>query len=396
MNINSFMKLSLINLSRRKINLLNCFLIILSLLILFVTFSINDTAQKYIDIDKKNNLASRKIHLYVDKVDEETIKQIKNIDGVSDIIDNSSHLKSVTVLDFVNDDYDGNIEIYGISKVNLPNIVDGSLDNYYNKDYITIICPKFLMPNINIEYGNEWKDKTPIDTKKWLNKDITISNNYYKGIVKIIGTYDTKENLESDRVCYSSLENVSKMNFNDPNIVNDNHLYIVVDKYSNMNKVIEKLTNLGFSATPMKEYTSNNTNIILLLGGNISVIAIIISIFSIYLTYKKNIKSRIKEIFMLKSIGYNDKHIKLLLIIEGIILGFVSFIISLILSFIILQLVKLYFVNYGSVAAKLEIVYSFKGFVLSLVLSLLIPIGSILLSYSNNNINIIEKIKEEF
>ena len=85
--------------------------------------------------------------------------------------------------------------------------------------------------------------------------------------------------------------------------------------------------------------------IVFFIGIGLSIISFIYSIISISLNMFNSIQKRQNEIGILKAIGYTNKHIKRLILCESLIISFISLVVSILISKIILIILNIFVCN---------------------------------------------------
>ena len=351
MKFNDMLKISLLNIKSNKFKCLIYTLIILFLyLLLTITFSGTDSIFKFFDKYLNANYMFRTIVVNVDNNNREDI--IENIEKakikeVKKIF--ASYNSLISTLDIEES------EIPHISKSEISNASISAYANYSELNYkITngrdiineneIVCPSKFYPNILHD------SKDIINLNEYLGKKINVSYSKkyfpiqgeskilktYKESFILVGTYDIEELLTDLDTCFISANVVKTINekvtpvYEDKNIEektkSDMDIVILVDKYENIDKVLSKIQKLGYTA--QKQYEID-LELYLLFKEILKYVCLGISIVSIIIVYLfiKNILNECKDnIKLFKLIGYNNKKIKSIFILEYLILTLVAFI----------------------------------------------------------------------
>lgn len=351
MKFNDMLKISLLNIKSNKFKCLIYTLIILFLyLLLTITFSGTDSIFKFFDKYLNANYMFRTIVVNVDNNNREDI--IENIEKakikeVKKIF--ASYNSLISTLDIEES------EIPHISKSEIPNASISAYANYSELNYkITngrdiideneIVCPSKFYPNILHD------SKDIINLNEYLGKKINVSYSKkyfpiqgeskilktYKESFILVGTYDIEDLLTDLDTCFISANVVKTINekvtpvYEDKNIEektkSDMDIVILVDKYENIDKVLSKIQKLGYTAQRQYEI---DLEIYLLFKEILKYVCLGISIVSIIIVYLfiKNILNECKDnIKLFKLIGYNNKKIKSIFILEYLILTLVAFI----------------------------------------------------------------------
>ena len=351
MKFNDMLKISLLNIKSNKFKCLIYTLIILFLyLLLTITFSGTDSIFKFFDKYLNANYMFRTIVVNVDNNNREDI--IENIEKakikeVKKIF--ASYNSLISTLDIEES------EIPHISKSEISNASISAYANYSELNYkITngrdiineneIVCPSKFYPNILHD------SKDIINLNEYLGKKINVSYSKkyfpiqgeskilktYKESFILVGTYDIEDLLTDLDTCFISANVVKTINekvtpvYEDKNIEEktkyDMDIVILVDKYENIDKVLSKIQKLGYTA--QKQYEID-LELYLLFKEILKYVCLGISIVSIIIVYLfiKNILNECKDnIKLFKLIGYNNKKIKSIFILEYLILTLVAFI----------------------------------------------------------------------
>ena len=351
MKFNDMLKISLLNIKSNKFKCLIYTLIILFLyLLLTITFSGTDSIFKFFDKYLNANYMFRTIVVNVDNNNREDI--IENIEKakikeVKKIFASYNYL--ISTLDIEES------EIPHISKSEISNASISAYANYSELNYkITngrdiineneIVCSSKFYPNILHD------SKDIINLNEYLGKKINVSYSKkyfpiqgeskilktYKESFILVGTYDIEDLLTDLDTCFISANVVKTINekvtpvYEDKNIEektkSDMDIVILVDKYENIDKVLSKIQKLGYTA--QKQYEID-LELYLLFKEILKYVCLGISIVSIIIVYLfiKNILNECKDnIKLFKLIGYNNKKIKSIFILEYLILTLVAFI----------------------------------------------------------------------
>ena len=351
MKFNDMLKISLLNIKSNKFKCLIYTLIILfSYLLLTITFSGTDSIFKFFDKYLNSNYMFRTIVVNVDNNNREDI--IENIEKakikeVKKIF--ASYNSLISTLDIEES------EIPHISKSEISNASISAYANYSELNYkITngrdiineneIVCSSKFYPNILHD------SKDIINLNEYLGKKINVSYSKkyfpiqgeskilktYKESFILVGTYDIEDLLTDLDTCFISANVVKTINekvtpvYEDKNIEektkSDMDIVILVDKYENIDKVLSKIQKLCYTA--QKQYEID-LELYLLFKEILKYVCLGISIVSIIIVYLfiKNILNECKDnIKLFKLIGYNNKKIKSIFILEYLILTLVAFI----------------------------------------------------------------------
>ena len=343
-------------LKRHIINAKNFILLIIFFLIsiaLMFTVSICTTFLSLKENLYDNNTKFRT--LLVDG-DEEKYSKLKDIEHVVAVEDKIYGNSLETEVSEFNSDLNGTISLNPI--LDESNLIITNGRNIKNME--EAICSDVFYPYEMETSG----DKTIFNKNRLMRpKDIIgrtfkVTSEEDENIVlnfKIVGTYDFKKNNNSLNSCYISKDAYIKLKskYDGGTSTYDEETgemvfipseytgkVVVVDKYKNVEKVSESITKIGLYPTVASElnqgYIALLTYVPIL--GSIIILCVFCIILESYLA--KKIKYNCKSYAILKSVGYDNKTIKSLDIIENIILLTISFVVSLIVYIITFNYIK--------------------------------------------------------
>ncbi len=363
MNFKKIIFLLKVNLKSSKTKSI-LYTLILALFFLIVTivssaeFSIEKFNDKYVNSDFKYKL------LTVDVTDEskrlEVINTISNlkIPEITKIFKSNMELLTGANIHESTLDINGVIDIYGVYKgINYEVDYGRKIKNKYE-----IVCPSTFSPR-----GSNSEKFFQI--QNIIGNDIDLSYNQYivqngkaevykdhNEKVKLVGTYDINEQLTSYNTCYIStalfeeiIHNRETMYANESEIVNphrDLAILLLIDDYNNINKVKQKLLENGINSQPYWELENDLVEFIQKIVKYVTTIVMIISAICIYKFIKNIFIENKQNIALYKLIGYNNKLIGELFIIQYILLTICSIVISTLLAFLVKYLVTYIFTFY--------------------------------------------------
>ena len=241
-------------------------------------------------------------------------------------------------------------KIYKEISINTCNI------NYNNKEYIItfldgvnkpktiygdnsgLIINKSFAKKINKDYkksvGNEVK-LTFVDNFKVYETNITISGiSDNTGVTLIDEGYNLK-------IKYDLLSNIYKEN---NSVIKPNSISIKIDSKENIKDIKSDLKKLGLDAktnedlyNELKKYLDIATFILTLFSFS----SLFVSIIMISIIINITVLERVREIGLLRSIGYSKKDVKNIFKSENISIGIMIWLFSIYISNIIIKLVKI-------------------------------------------------------
>lgn len=359
-------KLSLQNIREKKIrNLLACFSIAISIASVLVFLSLSNGIQNttFQSLEKNSPLTQITVHpntqktgvisLFTrsskDMLTTSTIEQLKKIDGIKTIYPEiqfnsfASLEASVLGFDFVTD-----AMVFGVDE----GFVDSSITSQNpiktwqsdQQPYPTII-PRQLLDIYNFAIASP-QGLPLMSEKDLIGKKIKLYPNYSTFFPSMSGKTTSLElsvvgfsdsvNLIGVTVPYSLVEKLNKEYTNEPN---PKFVEIFVDTVSadKTEEVAKQIDNLGLSTSyfqkNLKEVEAKIKYLNLALGI-ISIIILLsstIAIISIFLTIAEERK---KEIGLFRALGATKNHIRIIILTEAGIIGFIGSLSGIIIGFI--------------------------------------------------------------
>ena len=271
-----------------------------------------------------------------------------------------------------------------IDKVYKESSITTSNINYNDKEYILSYLDAINKPKV--KYG----DNTGLVINKKLAKKI---NKNYKDVIG----YEVKLTFIDDFKVYEKNINISGISDNtgvaliDDNYnsmikyelleddIKPNSLSIKIDSKENIKSIKEDLKELGLDAktnedlyNELKKYLDIATFILSLFSFS----SLFVSIIMISIIINITVLERIKEIGLLRSIGYTKKDIKNIFKSENIALGITIWLFSIYISNIIIKLVINIVNNKFDISLKTN---NFKYYFISFIISILVTYISALI-----------------
>jgi len=412
-------KLSLLNIKSNKFKSIIYSLVMLILFLLIsITFTGTSSIFKFFDKYLNSNYDFRTIEINIQNDDrEKIIKNIENqnIKEIQKIFPNSDYL--LTFLDIEQSEIpniskldvkNASISAYVISQdkktitfetKDLKTLNDSSVLNYKvtkGRDILNaneIVCSSKFYPNI-LHDPNDI-----INLNDYIGKKINISysKRYFpkSGDTKIletyneqytlVGTYNIDELLNDLYVCFINNNEVIKINdlvkpvyedkVAEENSIKMKNIILLVDKYENVDNVLQKISNLGYDAQKKYELDTEIYDLSHKILKYVTGIITIISLFIVYLFIKNIINENKSNIKLYRLIGYNNKNIKKIFIIEYLFLTFIVFILHLGLM-IVLKSIAIQILNNYPDLFVLKIRLDFSG---SLIFLLFISVYIVLI-----------------
>lgn len=313
------------------------------------------------------NLTSKNIYYDDDLINK--INNIKHIDKVyKEITINVSNINDNTLsyLDGINNP---KVKIGDNKEL----IVNKSLAKKINKNYKEVIGTIVSL--------------TFVDNYKVFNEKIKIS-----GISEDSGV-DMIDERYNSTISYSRLEEIYKK-YNIP--LKPNNLSIKIDSKNNIDYIKDKLKELKIDAKTNEDLYKELTkylDIATFILSTFSFSSLFVSIIMITIIINITILERVKEIGLLRSIGYSKIDIKNIFRSETISIGLCIWVFSIYISTILIKIIKNIVYNKFNINLKSN---NIKYYIISLFISLLVTyISSIIPSKKAANLDPIDALRSE-
>lgn len=364
MNLKDILYLAQKNVMEKKGKGIIVILLVISMILIVLSFSFKETINKYINDGIKGNSNYRTLFVTPkdDETEEEAIANLKKIDHVMDVFTEKEHNYVLDLIKIEDKVMKGTFWIYGTNDLTIPEISSGRSIENENE----IVCPEVFYPNDDLESLPDFDKNKLIRMKNYLNK--TIDTMYYiapefnydtSGIVteeaeevylelKLVGTYKNNPSYLDENVCYGSktlIQNISTdayQNVDNSNVIDP--IIVIIDDVGNVKQVSMDIEKLGYAPSSIVVVNNSFIDIVSFLSYLIIIITIILSVSLIMFINKKRINDKKSEVNIYRSLGFSKKNITRILYFESFYIGIISIVISSIL--IILTLVSLKYVIY--------------------------------------------------
>jgi len=313
------------------------------------------------------NLTSKKIYY-----DDDLINKINNIKHIDKVY------KEITInVSNVNDNTLSYLDGINNPKVKIGDnkelIVNKSLAKKINKNYKEVIGTIVSL--------------TFVDNYKVFNEKIKIS-----GISEDSGV-DMIDERYNSTISYSRLEEIYKK-YNIP--LKPNNLSIKIDSKNNIDYIKDKLKELKIDAKTNEDLYKELTkylDIATFILSTFSFSSLFVSIIMITIIINITILERVKEIGLLRSIGYSKIDIKNIFRSETISIGLCIWVFSIYISTFLIKIIKNIVYNKFNINLKSN---NIKYYIISLFISLLVTyISSIIPSKKAANLDPIDALRSE-
>lgn len=330
--------------------------------------------------------------------------KILNVEHVLEILNFQYYYNGVTPLEYEN----GTIAFLYGSENTLPKNIIG--ETIKKDDTGVAICPTKFNP---FGMAGEQDIKKTIAGKDLLGTPLTIEEDIYDKVdgrikntgkkykkqYKVIGLYDEVTANTGYNTCYISPRD-SKELYEKVRLLEDGREFsdvlVVLDSLKNVDKVRMELKKLGFEGETQSyiktDYVDKVNNIC-----NLVVFISCIGIFVLTLLYikKMNLNNQ-KNIGIQKSLGFNKQQIQILSMFELLIISLISFIIGLIFTEVIYQIILIKFENYffnNLNSINHSMINYYFGFIIILIFPLIINYLLVKISLKKQTISILKENK---
>lgn len=409
MNIKSYFKMAILNIFRDKKKVYFVFVMVICTILALGVLNFKSIFYKHISDSINKNIGFRVIDV-IPKLDIEDygkseIIKIKHIDDIYSSQYGFVYVKS----SFANEKLDGSMElIYGETSA-LPNNIIGETFKKGQKN--VAICPIDFYPDISI-YDTKINEKNIIDGNTLLGKNFTVKyysysfNGNKKTIeaeftktFKIVGLYDSKSVMNMGNQCYASFEDIKEIK--DKGIISDinTSIYafsIIVDSSQNVNYVMDKLEELGFTGIRLKNQIDQKLVNTIIISCDVTVTLVLFAVILLAFSYtKKKILGEAKTIGVLRTSGYKKSDVINLYSLEIIIISAFSYIIGTMIFTIIYLILKnfvFHSLTYFGIVMSLNVINYIYAFILIVVITSIIADYYII---KKINLNIVDLIGSE-
>ncbi len=382
------LKYSLIKVIRNKKSLCFISIVIISTILILATLVINSNIISFVNASINQNIGFRTLSVSV-KVDSKDLgkEEITQVDHVLEVY-NSFYDSVLVDSDFSTDNLNGKVDLLYGSEYTLPQIISG--DTFNSNEKGVAICPVSFYPDDSI-YTMQMNQDYLINGYEILNKTFNIKyySYEYDGFkvnkkeeftkeLKIIGLYDNTLNINLNNQCYISIEDMKDILdiaiIEGVNESSYHAFYVVVDKVTNINKVVEELNTLGFYNIDMKNSIDTEMVGIIQVSCFIILFIVVTSIIMISSFYiKKRIVNERKIIGSLRTCGFNKKTIKNIYLTEIFLTTCIAYLIGCILFIFAFYLLK---ENILNVFESIGVVFTINipNFILSFIAVNIMPL----------------------
>ena len=309
-----------------------------------------------------------------EQIDESImIERLKNVNGVNDVFTYPEFMTYGIATEFVNDNVDGEVKIWG-TVAGSKKIIKGVdlSDNLYE-----IICPTNFLPKSLIQNGL-YDSSLEINLMDKVNENLNIKlfpsmNVNSETKFKLVGVFDEKYDYSDNNICYTNHETIRKINekYQPELFENKNYsLYILLDKNTN----IDSINNISgvLETTQLKTIKKDIGSQVITITGILLGILYFLSFIIISLILKKQYENNYKTYSILLTTGYTREDIKNLNKCSILIIVTIVEIISAILSYFLAKIFVGIFLKNDMQLSKITINVTFLVVIINYILTLII------------------------
>lgn len=397
-------KLGLQEFKSNKNKIINIVLMTISALLILLSVSYSQAISNYWNETAKSLIDFRTYYVYYDTTkytEDQAIENLKKYNHITGVANSSSYLITMIANGFVNEKMDGTIYLEGTSKDGIETVLGKNLSDYSDEENV-VVCAKQFYPKIEINMS-DYDENNIVDISDKVGSYISLSflgDKDSEEKLLLAGVYDARENYTEGNICYANFSTVEKLNQKyQYNVFNDKDaeypLIMVIDSIDSKEEVLTEIAKDGYEFDKaMMQINPNNGNQIIIITSVASIIVVFITFLVNVVLLLKNIEDKRSYYSIMKSSGYVNRDLAKIQFIESLIMGMISFIISIpftALSFILIK--NLYFssqIMYLNVDAN----FTIFGLLLCLLMFVAVAIiSSIILNIKTKKVSIINEIK---
>lgn len=381
------------NFFNNKINIINVFLMIISMEFAILALSFSKTSTNLLNNQIDNNINSHAL-IINNVIQEDKISSISNIDYIMNYSGYRHNVKTKNNEEII---------LIGVPKNHIKVIKGVSLSS--SELETAMICPNLFYFGPDAEKYDEEYLKHLKKGTEMINKNIILSSVNYKEEYKIIGVYDVNKYTYGEyNICFTNYDNIIdiynkeiesiKEECKQENRICNNldnsskYTLVMVKDAKKIEETQKEISKLGYSSSSLINIDRKVFNLITTVFLIFSIIIMIIVFIILLISSNKFIQYNKKNSLIYKSIGYNDSILIKVGYLEAIILSIVSLIGCIFITIIMYQLAKKIFIV--DINTGCPIYISYFAIIASFIYSLMISILSKYLSIKNNHNSIIE------
>lgn len=329
----------------------------ISFLLIILSLSFKQGIDNFVTGTILNNIDARRLMVHTEETPYEFEEAIQIVGKMDHVLQAYSHEKAYNsgVLTQKFNGYDGMISLAGAAANTLPEITEGRA--FSDIERKAVIIPEKFIPDRDPDVRMQNKSNY-IDGRELIGETLTIS--YYVDTYDehlnvisseprecsftVVGVYDSQHVFKNNNTCYIAYDDIYQLTKEKSSNIYDyslfNYLFhVIVDDYTNLQSVQNEIESLGLKADIAFTFTTDFAYAISLAVAIVSIIMLVVSLVIILVSIVKSILRNIKYIGLLKTIGYTNRNINIIIGKQYALLSLVSLIISLLLSLVLINVI---------------------------------------------------------
>lgn len=385
-----FIKLSFIKFIRNKKNIFYVLILSIFTVILLSLITFEKSLVNYIDNFIVKNIGFRTLSVSPkNSIKDLGYSELVNIEHVVDV--HSANYDTASVeSSFKTEDLDGYVDFVYANQNTLPNVIIG--EKFNASDTGVAICPIDFLPSSEA-YNLLVSESKILSGYKLLNSSFEayyfsyifdgkrmVEKDKYTKSFKIIGIYDAKKVINPSNTCYISEKDMKEIK-NITTIKTENTSYgfmVLVDDVKYVDNVLDNLHKIGFTRVNIRSQIDYDIINKIIFACNIVISVVIFSIVVIIINYnKKKFINDTKSIGLLKTMGYSNNNIVFLYLLDTVNTSIFSYLVGLLVFFIIFYFLKFYFLK-GLIYSGFEIILKLSTLLISVFIVIFISVMVVL------------------
>ncbi len=382
---------------QKKINILNIFLLVISMTTIIVVSSFSKTFTNLIDNQVNGNINYRILLVHnITNIDE--LNDIENIDYVADY-NSYSH--------YVTTEKGESLNLIGVPDNYLKILKGNNLSDV--EERYTMICPsQFYLGADSESYDKSFLNNLH-DGNEFLNKSFILKSLNYEEKYKIIGIFDVNSYTYGDyNVCFTTQNNILEIYKKEieqykkecdsekedcSSIGVSNSAIVVVSNTNELDNTQKIISDMGYLVVSLGKIDTTGVDFIVNVLIVIALIVMVITFIILLVYNNKFIQYNKKNNLIYMALGYDDKKLIKVNYLESCILSIISFLITLLICFIIYIVLNNIFI--ADIKTGCPICISYFSILMSFIFVLFVSLLSIYISLKNSDNSIIGGFVDE-
>lgn len=406
MKITDILNVSLRNLLRnRSRTIVNSLIIALGIIVLLLTSSLSIGMKDVADKQILQTRTMRDITVLEDnfssaqrKIDFNQLDNFRKIEHVDLVFPDVQMMMGL----YKGDEWLGAGNVRGVPELGLPPLLEGK--SFKDSDTNLVIMPDKVSFVKGVFNGKDYIGKEVQIEYAAVGRDNQQKSKKYNAMV--VGIYDhTKKDLPPNAL-FIPMDDMYKLSAENRGLTQENYMKImtfntatvIVNKEEYVNPVTSIIEGQYFQTNSINKQLNNMpgaVRFLMIIGGLISLIVLISGAISIGATMLQATKNRTKEIGLMKALGFFNKSVSNIFLLEAIFTGLLGGIIGVTLSRIALFIIEIKLsqnISFEDISLKI----SLPSIILATVICLFVPyVGSVLPIRKASKISPAEALRSE-